>query len=343
MTRRAAHKPKKALVTGGAGFIGSNLVPILLENDVAVRVMVMPGDPAHNLKSLRSKIEVVEGDLLDSKSLLKAVDGCDTLFHLAAIYAVWLPQPRLMYDVNVQGSLNMMTAALEAGVKRIVHTSSIAAVGQRPGGKPANEDTEFNAWNDASDYVMSKYISELQVLKMRARGLPVVVVNPAFPFGWGDVGPTPTGAIVREILKGVPFYFEGGFNAVSVKDVAMGHWLAARYGKLGQRYILAGENMSYIEFSRRVARIAGVRAPKVKMPRSLVLGLGRLGDFIADNITHHPPLMAESSMKYAVGRELFFDISRARADLGYKPSPTDEAINSAVDWFRHGRKSVKAG
>ena len=304
MTRRAVYRPTKALVTGGAGFIGSNLIPILLENDVTVRVLVMPGDKAPNLKQFKGKIEVVEGDLLDKRALKNALDGCDTLFHLAAIYAIWLPRPRLMYDVNVEGSLNIMRIAMESGVKRVIHTSSIAAIGQTPNGRPANEDTEFNAWNDASDYVLSKYISELEVLKLRREGLPVVVVNPAFPFGWGDVGPTPTGAIIREVLKGVPFYFEGGFNAVGVKDVAMGHWLAARYGKLGRRYLLAGENMTYVEFARRVARIGSVNAPKIRLKRDMVLKLGRLGDFIANNITHRAPLMAESSLKYTVGRDL---------------------------------------
>jgi dihydroflavonol-4-reductase len=341
MVKRNQYTPCKALVTGGAGFIGASLVKILLENDVDVRVMVMPGDPAHNLKQIRSKIEVVEGDLLKPESLDRAVQGCDTLFNLAAIYAIWLANPRLMYDVNVNGTLNLMHAALRAGVKRIVHTSSIAAVGANADRVPADEETRFNAWDDVNDYVLSKYISELEVKRLCKDGLPAVIVNPAFPFGWGDTAPTPTGNIVLQIIKGAPFYFDGGFNAVGVRDVAMGHWLAARHGTLGRRYILGNENLTYIEFTRRVGRIADVKVPTRCMSRKMMLRLGQFGDFIADNVTHRSPLLAEKTLRYTVGRYLYYDISRARRELGYEPTPVEQSIQQAVEWFRSGRQELK--
>ncbi len=335
MKRDDVYSPKKALVTGGAGFIGASLVHILVDEGVSTRVMVMPGDPATNLDDLRGRVEVVEGDLLDPASLDRAMDGCDTLFNFAAIYAIWLRTPRLMFDVNVQGSRNVMEAAQRAGVQRIVHTSSIAAVGCRGDGTPADETCMFNEWDVASDYVLSKYISELEVLRMVGEGLPAVICNPAFPFGWGDVGPTPTGEIVRNILRGFPIYFDGGFNAVGVKDVAMGHWLAAKCGQIGRRYILGNENLTYIQFARRVAEIAGIKAPKIRMGRGALLAVGKLGDFVADNITHKTPLAAETTVTYAVGRNLYFDVSRAKDELGYDPAPIEEPIREAVRWFRN--------
>lgn len=328
------YSPKKALVTGGAGFIGAQLTHILVEKGVDVRVMVVPGDPATNLDGLRGQIEVVEGDLLDSTSLDRAMAGCDTLFNLAAIYAIWLPVRRKMFDVNVDGTRNVMEAARRAGVARIVHTSSIAAVGCRPGQQPADETCHFNEWDIASDYVMSKYISELEVCRLAQDGLPITVVNPAFPFGWGDIGPTPTGNIVDMILKGMPAYLTGGLNAVGVRDVAMGHWLAALRGRIGRRYILGGDNLTYEEFARKVARIGGVRAPRIKVPPRAFVLAGRVGDWISDHITHKPPLAAETTVRYAAGRYLYFDTARARDELGYTTAPINDHIQDAVRWFK---------
>ncbi len=334
MPRDDVYSPKKALVTGGAGFIGSSLVHILVDEGVDVRVLAMRGDRSTNLDDLTGKIEIVEGDLLDPASLRRAVDGCDTLFHLAAIYAIWLPRPRLMFDVNVDGTRHLMEAARAAGVERIVFTSSIAAVGSRGDGTPADETCRFNEWDVCSDYVLSKYISELEVQRMIADGLPATIVNPAFPFGWGDVGPTPTGEIVVNILRGFPIYFDGGINAVGVRDVAMGHWLAAKRGEIGRRYILGNENLTYIAFARRVAAVASMKPPRFRVSTETVHKLGQIGDFVANNVTHKTPLASESTAKYAVGRNLYFDVSRARDELGYAPAPLEQPITRAVEWFR---------
>jgi len=330
------YKPQKALVTGGAGFIGSNLVHLLVEEGVEVRVLALPGESVQNLADVQSRVEVVTGDLLDVPSLERALVGCDTLFHLAAIYAVWLPKPRRMYDVNVTGTQNLMKAALRAGTPRIVHTSSIAAIGTPPGEAVANEEEAFNNWDVASDYVLSKYISELEVARLCREGLPAVIVNPAFPFGWGDIGPTPTGEIIQWLLRGFPFYMGGGFNAVGVQDVARGHWLAALNGQVGRRYILGGENVTYLDFAQRASHIAGVRAPRFRAPEQAFIWMGRIGEWVADHLTHRTPMAAESSVAYTAGRSLYVDIARAKQELGYEPAPLEHALADAVRWFKRG-------
>ena len=329
-----AHTPRRALVTGASGFIGSSLVRLLLDEGVAVRALVMPGDAAPNLAPMRDRVEIAAGDLLSRPALAAAMAGCDTVFHLAAIYAIWLPVPRRMFDVNVGGTRNVMEAALDAGVARVVHTSSIAAIGTGPGGAPADEACHFDRWDDASDYVLSKYVSELEVHRYVAAGLPAVIVNPAFPFGAGDVAPTPTGEIIRQLLRRAPFRLPGSFNAVGVRDVARGHWLAALRGQVGRRYILGGHNMSYDELCRRVARIADVPVPRFAVSRRHAVALGRLGDTLANRLLRRPPLLAEMTVRYAIGRELTYDVSRARTELGYEPGPIDAHIREAVDWFR---------
>src|SRR5262249_12848487 len=161
--------------------------------------------------------ERVVGDLLDPHSLERAVEGCDTVFHLAAIFAYWLPDPALMYRVNVEGTVRLLRACLARGVRRVVHTSSIAAVGIAPGPEGADEDTIFNSWDTADDYVLSKYMGELEALRFNQLGLPVVVVNPAFPYGANDIAPTPTGVLMQRYIDGKnPFVFKGGLNVVPV-------------------------------------------------------------------------------------------------------------------------------
>ncbi len=335
MSKRVVHRPKKALVTGGSGFIGSNLVRLLLDEGVDVRVMVLPGDPAPNLKEFRDHIEVVEARLGDDAACAAALNGCDTLFHMAAIYAIWLPERRKMFDVNVDGTRRLLVSAKEAGVKRIVYTSSIAAVGHRDGEAVSDEETLFNDWDNASDYVLSKYIAELEVMRLCNEGLPVVIVNPSFPFGGGDVAPTPTGRIILGILRKIPVVFPGGFNAVGVRDVAMGHYLAALYGKRGRRYILGGENLGYDTFIKKVSGMANLSVRHFTLSPKAGIALGKVGDFLADHITHKQPMMAETSVRYTVGRHLYFDSSRAKNELGYKPASVDVAIQEAINWFQN--------
>src|SRR2546430_14858810 len=236
------------LVTGASGFIGSAVVRRLLARGQKVRCYVEPGAKLDNLKGL--DVEVVTGDVNDRAQIARALDGCDTLFHLAAIYAIWLKDPAQMYVVNVEGTKTVLWAAYKAKLKKVVYTSSIAAVGRKDGG-PADETHQFSSrdWDDGNAYIRSKWFSELDALRFAREGLPLTVVNPAFPFGERDIAPTPTGGfIVGALQKQVPGYVDSGFCAIDVDDCAEGHVLAAEKGRTGERYILGNHNVTMREF-----------------------------------------------------------------------------------------------
>jgi dihydroflavonol-4-reductase len=337
----AEHRPEVALVTGASGFIGSHVVKLLLAEGVKVRALIQKGVPLANLDGL--DVEQVPGDLLDEASLGDAVRGVDTVFHLAAIFAYWLRDPSLMYKVNVEGTVKLLSAAKAAGVKKVIHTSSIAAIGTHTDQRAADETTVFNNWSTADHYILSKYVGELEALKFNQLGLPVVAVNPAFPFGAGDIAPTPTGILIQRYISGQnPFVFRGGFNAVDVRDVARGHWLAALRGRPGERYILGGENLSYRDFANMVCAAAQVKAPRWEVPTAPFARVGRVLEWVADNITHKPPVMVDKSLRYSTERFLYCDISKARRELGYEPGPFQAAVFEAVAWFKSGREQKLA-
>lgn len=329
----AARFPR-VFVTGGAGFIGSHVVRRLLDLGVEVTVLALPNDPAPALAGL--PIRVARGDLSSIDALAAAMREAraDLVIHLAAIYALWLPRPRTMYDVNVTGTRNIMRAARAAGIRRVVHTSSIAAVGVLPGQAVADEDTPFAEWDVANDYVVSKYVAELEAFREASPDLEVVAVNPAFPFGADDTGPTPTGQMVLDTLRGrLPFVVEGGFNAVDVRDVAEGHLLGALHGTSGRRYILGGENVTFREFADRVARAAAKRPPAFTMPTRLIVAAGHVSEAIATHLTRRTPQFTARSVAYMAGRYSWFSTERAQRELGYKPRPIDEAIAASIAWF----------
>lgn len=329
-----ARRFPRVFVTGGAGFIGSHVVARLVEEGVQVTALVLPNDPARALAPFSSEVvRRVTGDLSDASALARAMEGTSLVIHLAAIYAIWLPRPRLMWEVNVEGTRNIMRAAKMAGVPRVVHTSSIAAIGNRHGPEPADEDDLFHDW-DGDDYVRSKYVSELEALAFAGPDLEVVAVNPAFPFGANDSAPTPTGRIVRDTLAGkMPFVTEGGFNAVDVRDVAEGHLLGALRGVSGRRYILGGDNVTFAEFSAKIAALAGKKAPSFVMPTRALTAVGRIAEWTATWVTHKQPLMTERSVSYLAGRWHWYSTARARRELGYSPRPLDDGIAASVAWF----------
>jgi len=322
---------KKALVTGAAGFIGSNVVRVLLEEGVEVRALIRPGEDVRNLQGLA--VERVEGDVLEPAGLDRALKGCDTLFHLAAIYALWLKDKGRIFEVNLQGSRNLLWAARRAGVDKVVYTSSIAAIGVKPGIEPADEETAFNQYRMANDYVLTKYLSQQEALSFAREGLPLVVVNPAFPFGEGDVAPTPTGKLIIDAVNGQnPFYFAGGLNAVDVKDVARGHVLAAKKGAVGEKYILGNQNFTIKEFFELVGKVAGVKTALVKMP----VAVGRMAGYVMEKIadrTGRPPLTTAKEVPYAA-QYLFYNVSKAKEKLGLTLSPIEESLERAIAWFR---------
>lgn len=321
----------KVLVTGAAGFIGSHVTRLLVEQGRDVRALVRPGEKTDNIDGL--PIEKVQGDILDPVAVEAALDGCDTLYHLAAIYAVWLPDERIIYDVNVRGSEIVLAAARKQRVKKVVYTSSIAALGLGSRTRPATEATPWNYGWLANAYIRSKYEGQLVAMRNARQGLPVVIVNPAFPFGDQDIGPTPTGKIILDILnRKVPGYIEGGFNAVDVRDVAAGHLLAEAKGRPGECYILGNRNLSIRELHKLVGQLSGVRAPDRKIPIALITGMAAASELVA-NFTKRPPIATLKSV-LLISRYLYYDITKACQELGYKPRPLEEGLARAIVWFR---------
>jgi dihydroflavonol-4-reductase len=326
----------KTLVTGASGFIGSSVVRRLLERGKQVRCYVEPGAKTSNLDGL--DVEIVVGDVNDRDAIAKALKGVDTLYHLAAIYAIWLKDPALMYRVNVEGSKTVLWAAYKANLSKVVYTSSIAAVGHRPDGSPSTEDDQFGEreWEDGNAYIRSKWLSEVDALRFAREGLPLVVVNPGFPFGERDIAPTPTGSfIIAALQKKVPGYVDAGFCAVDVDDVAEGHVLAAEKGRVGERYILANHNVTFKEFYDVVARIADVPAPKRRIPNWAASSIGWAMEKYA-TARKQKPLATYKAAKYTATTH-FFDSSKARRELGLPVTPLETTIEKSVRWFRaHG-------
>ncbi len=324
--------PRRAAVSGASGFIGAHLVRHLLEQGVEVSALVLPGDAAPALAPFDVRQTV--GDIASGHGFDDWLEGCDALFHLAAIYAIWTPEPAEIHRVNVGGTQRVMRAARAAGIRRVVHTSSIAAVGVRPGRLQANEDTVFDDWEIADDYVRSKFVSELAALAERDDDLEVVVVNPAFPLGPGDLGPTPTGQVVLDMATGrLPVRIDGGLNIVDVRDAAEAHLLAWQRGLSGRRYILAGHDISHADLASLVARAAGRKPPRLKVPTAAMVAAGRISERLADRVTHRRPMMTEKAVRYTVGRHLWYDGSRARQELGWSPRPLGDTVDAAVAWL----------
>ena len=270
------------VVTGAAGFIGSSVVRMLLAQKRSVIAVLEPGADAKNLDGLN--VERFTADVCDAKGMEKALSGAEALHHLAAIYKLWLPDPEVIYRVNLEGTTNVLLAAQKQKVPRVVYTSSIAAVGLRDDGTPSDETVAFNLHDIANEYILTKHLSERIAVRFAKSGAPIVIVNPAFPFGERDRAPTPTGGILLNICKGkAPGHTAGGFNAVDVDVVAEGHVLAEEKGRIGERYILGDHNVTFREFNQIVADVVGRHVPDRAIPTPV--GMPRSG-------TWRPPTLA---------------------------------------------------
>lgn len=325
----------RAAVSGATGFIGSAVVRKLLADGRPVRALIEPNAPTRNLDALPTggDIERVPVDVCDLDAMRRALDGCEVYYHLAAVYKVWCPDPRAIYRVNIEGTTASLLAAQAAGVKRIVYTSSIAAVGLRPDGTPSDETVEFNLWDIANEYLLTKMLSERIALQF-SKVLPVVVVNPAFPFGPGDIAPTPTGKIILAILRGeVPGTGAGGFCATDVDDVAAAHVAAETRGRVGERYILGNHNITFKAFCQLVAKLGGVRPPMLHIPgvvgRGIALGMEAWSDYVS----HEEPRATAKSVAY-LQRNVWFDNAKAQRELGLAETPLEASIERAIAWFR---------
>lgn len=324
----------KALVTGATGFVGGAVARALVRAGVEVRILARSQSDAKNLSRLA--VERVEGDLLNPASLQAALAGCRQLYHVAAYYALWAKDPSLFYDINVTGTRNVLTAARLAGIERTVYCSTIGAIGLPADGGLGTEDTPVSLNQMAGHYKRSKYLAEQEVLKYAAEGLPVVIVNPSAPVGAGDVKPTPTGQVIVDFMKGrMPAYIETGMNIVDVDDVAAGHLLAMEKGRQGERYILGCKNLMLKDVFEILSKLTGVKAPSLRLPRSVVLPLAHMNHWIAQ-LTGRPPRIPLEGVKMAKYR-MHYDCSKAIRELGIPQTPPEIALEKAVRWFRsHG-------
>jgi dihydroflavonol-4-reductase len=322
------------LVTGATGFVGSAVVRALLAQGQPVRALARAGSDRRNLADL--KVEIVTGDLTDRASLERAAKGCEALFHVAADYRLWVPNPPEIYRANVDGTRALMEAAAAAGVRRIVYTSSVATLGLDPGGTPANEDTPVTFDDMIGHYKRSKFLAEDVVRELaRQHRLPAVIVNPSTPIGPRDIRPTPTGRMIVDAASGrIPAYLDTGLNIVHVDDVAAGHLAAYERGRVGERYVLGGFNMALAEILAAIARLVGRKPPTVKLPRLAVLPVAyaveawaRLTRMTAE------PLITVDGVKLAAKR-MYFSSAKAERELGYVMRPAEAAIADAVAWFR---------
>ena len=324
----------KVLITGSTGFIGNHVTRLCLEKGDRVRVMVMPGEDRSPLAGM--DVEFVEGNLLDADSLARAVQGVDQLYHLAALFAIWTKDPDLHYKINVDGARAMMQAAMAAGVEKIVFTSSIAAIGIVGDGGWATEDTAFNSWPWASDYILSKFISHQLVKGLVSEGLPVTMVMPGLPFGPGDRAPTPTGTMILRTLRGqMKNYWDGGVCAVDVRDVAAGHVLAMEKGRIGQSYILANKdgNMTNKAFLGLVGDVAGVAdVAKNEVAGKTMLRVAKMAE-LWSKLSGRPPMTTYKNTLYVL-QHGYVDPSKAVQELGLPQTPIETAVTDSVQWFR---------
>lgn len=321
----------KALVTGATGFVGSAVVRRLLREGHRVRVLARANSDRRNLQDL--EVEVVEGDLTRPASLLPACDGCDALFHVAADYRLWAPDPAELYRANVDGTRAILEAARKVGVPRIVYTSSVATLGIPKDGTPGSESTPVSVDDMIGHYKRSKFLAEEVARQFAAEGTPIVVVNPSTPIGPHDIKPTPTGRVVRDAMMGrMPAYVDTGLNIVHVDDVADGHWLAFERGVVGERYILGGFDMSLRDMLAEIADIAGRAPPRLRLPHAAVMPVAYAAEAWA-RLTGLNPIATVEEVRMSKKR-MFFSSAKAQRELGYAARPARQALEDAVRWFQ---------
>lgn len=320
------------LVTGASGFVGSAVARCLLEAGYCVRILMRQTSDRRNVRDL--PVDVRFGSLEDPQSLRRAVAGCRAIVHVAADYRLWVPDAKAMLRANVDGTRLLMEAALAEGVERVVHTSSVATLGLLPDGSPADEDTPTAAAAMIGPYKLSKFLAEAEVMRLvRDRGLPAVIVNPSTPVGPRDLKPTPTGRMIVEAASGrMPAYVDTGLNIVHVDDVAAGHLLALERGKVGERYILGGENLSLAAILGEIAAITGRPPPRLRLPRAALVPIAIAAELVA-RIRGTEPFVTRDGLRMAK-KKMFFSSAKAKAQLGYSARPAGVALGDAIAWFR---------
>ncbi len=320
----------KVLVTGATGFVGGNLARQLRRRGYQVRALVRPGSSTLAIDG--NGVETVPGDILDRESVIRAVRGCEAVFHCAAAYTFWARDPRTIHRTNVDGTATVLDAAREAGVARVVYTSTVSTIGLFNGGV-GTEETPLDPGHLAGDYKKSKYAAERLALERASQGLPVVVVNPTTPVGPWDVKPTPTGRMVLDFLRGrIPVYLDTGMNLVDVEDVAEGHILALEKGQPGERYILGNRNVSLKEVFEMLQDLTGRRAPRWQAPFWLVIGAGYVDLLLEGRLLRREPRIPLEGLKVS-RKPMYVKCHKAISELGLPQRPVESALENAVRWF----------
>jgi dihydroflavonol-4-reductase len=324
-----------ALVTGATGFVGSHVARALAERGADLRLLVRSTSNTKNVSDL--KADLVSGDLRDPASLEKAVSGCETVFHVAADYRLWVRDPDQMHRTNVEGTRAILGAARKAGIRRVVYTSSVATMGFTSNGQPANEDSPVSLDNMIGPYKRSKFVAEQVAIEAARSGLEVVIVNPTTPVGDCDIKPTPTGRIVVDFLKKkFPAYVDTGLNLVDVAECARGHIAAFEKGRRGERYILGGENLTLKQILDKLAAITGLPSPSVRVPYVVALATGVVDEVVTGRIRGREPRATIDAVR--MGRKkMFVSSAKAERELGWKLVAVDDALRRAVEWFRANR------
>ncbi|MGL5083821.1 MAG: hopanoid-associated sugar epimerase [Microcoleaceae cyanobacterium] len=326
----------KAFVTGGTGFVGANLVRALLQASYSVRVLVRPESNLDNLKGL--EVEIVAGNLL-SPNLNSLIQGCQVLFHCGAQYSLWQRDRLSVYQNNVLGTRNVLAAAGQAGIERIVYTSSVAAIGVKPG-VIVDETYQSPVEQLIGHYKQSKYWAEQEAKTAVEQGQDLVIVNPSTPIGPWDIKPTPTGEIILRFLRGkMPAYVDTGLNLIDVRDVALGHLLALEKGKTGDRYILGHQNLTLKTLLNQLAAITGLTSPKVELPLWLPLTVAWMDEQVLGRLGKSPAVPLEGVRMSQ--QTMYYDATKAVRELGLPQSSIDQALRDAVTWF-YGNKLSKS-
>ena len=319
----------RALVTGATGFVGAAVARALLKEGWEVRALVRKSSDRRNVQS----VETVEGDLADVSSLARALSGCEGLFHVAADYRLGAFDPRQLYKTNVEGTRNILNAARDAGVRRVVYTSSVATIGIPKDGTPGTEESPSTLEDMIGHYKRSKYLAEEVAREAAKAGIAVVIVNPSTPVGPGDVKPTPTGQLVFDAAAGrMPAYVDTGLNIVHVDDVANGHLLAYHRGRVGERYILGGQDMTLREILIEIARLVGRKPPSVRLPSGVVMPIAYVAEAFA-RVTGRSTRVTVEGVRMA-RKLMFFSSAKAARELGYQWRAPTQAFVDAIEWFR---------
>ncbi|HTT19642.1 MAG TPA: hopanoid-associated sugar epimerase [Candidatus Sulfotelmatobacter sp.] len=322
----------KAFVTGATGFLGSHVARVLADQGASLRLLVRPTSNLKNLQGLNA--ETATGDLRDADSLEKAISGCDTVFHVAADYRLWVRDPNEMYRSNVGGTRALLEAARKSGVRRVVYTSSVATIGFRADGRPADEDSPVSLADMIGHYKRSKFMAEQIAMEAGRSGLSVITVNPTTPIGEQDVKPTPTGRIIVDFLKRkFPAYVETGLNLVDVRECAKGHIAALEKGRTAERYILGGEDLTLKQILDKLGQITGLPSPKVKLPYLFAFAAGVVDEAVTGLLLGREPRATVDTVRMGK-KKMFASSAKSERELGWKIVPVDDALRHAVEWFR---------